>query len=238
MTTLLAGCGTDDEDASTSEDPAAHSWTYEDVDAWGETCATGEEQSPVDLVDAVAETLTDPELHYTTSAATVVDNGHTVQTDLADAGTMTLDGETYTLRQFHFHTPSEHRVGGAAYAAEVHLVHEAADGALAVLGVLVEEGAAHPVVDEVLGLAPEAGEEAVATTEPVDPQALLPDGRRTYRYPGSLTTPPCTEGVSWSVLEEPVTWSAEQVAQLAERHPGSHRPPQPLGERVLRHDTD
>ena len=238
MTSLLVGCGEEDDDrAHLDEGHAAHDWTYEDVDAWGETCASGDEQSPVDLADAAPERLPDLELAYTSSAATVADNGHTVQTTFEDAGSMTLDGATYTLRQFHFHTPSEHHVDGVPYAAEMHLVHEAEDGALAVLGVLVEEGAAHAVVADVLDHAPEAGADAVATGDPVDPNALLPEGRRTYRYPGSLTTPPCSEGVAWSVLEEPVTWSADQVAQFAERHPDSHRPPQPMGERTLLRDA-
>lgn len=235
---LLTGCGEKDDDhAHLDDDHAAHDWTYEDVSGWGDTCATGDEQSPVDLADTTQEDLADLDLAYTASDATVIDTGHSVQTTLEDGGTMTLDGETYTLRQFHFHTPSEHQVDGVPYAAEVHLVHEGEDGALAVLGVLVEEGAAHPVIDDVLDHAPEEGDDPVPTTDPVDPNDLLPADRRTYRYPGSLTTPPCTEDVAWSVLEEPVTWSPEQVAHFAERHPDSHRPPQPLNERVLLHDS-
>ena len=164
-----------------------------------------------------------------------MDNGHAVQTTIEDGGTLTVDGETYELRQFHTHTPGEHTVDSSPYAAELHLVHEAADGALAVLGVLVAQGAEHPVIAEVLAQAPEAGADPVPTAEGIDAATLLPDGRGTYRYAGSLTTPPCSEGVSWLVLDEPVTWSPEQVAELAARHPDSHRPAQPLNDRVLLH---
>ncbi|GAB3200010.1 carbonic anhydrase [Nocardioides hungaricus] len=238
LAALLTGCGEkEDERERSDDDRAAQQWTYEDVGAWGDTCASGTEQSPVDLADATRQDLADPELAYTASAATVVDTGHSVQTTLAGAGTMTLDGKAYTLTQFHFHTPSEHRVDGRAYAAEMHLVHQAEDGSLAVLGVLVEEGPALPVVDDVLANAPEEGGDPVPTTEPVDPRALLPDDLRAYRYSGSLTTPPCTEGVAWAVLREPVTWSPEQIEQYAGRHPDSRRPTQPLGERVLLQDT-
>ena len=217
--------------------PAAHGWSYADVDTWGGTCATGDQQSPVDLGDATGEQLPDLDLAYTGSGATVTDTGHSVQVTLEDAGTMVLGEETYTLRQFHVHTPSEHEVDGEAYAAELHLVHEDDAGDLAVLAVLVEEGAAHPVIDDVLDHVPEEGADPLPTTEPIEPESLLPDERRTYRYDGSLTMPPCTEGVAWTVLEEPVTWTAEQIAGFAERHPGSHRPLQPLDGRALLHDT-
>ena len=125
--------------------------------------------------------------------------------------------------------PSEHLLDGTPYAAEVHLVHQGEDGELAVLGILVEEGEAQPIIEDVL---------ADDASEPIDVAALLPTDLRTYRYDGSLTTPPCSEGVAWSVLQEPTTWSAEQIADFAERHPDSHRPPQPLGDRLLTQDTD
>ena len=247
---LLAGCAGDDAEADAPVSPAdaasethdahdeGHAWSYDDVDAWGETCASGTEQSPIDLADATEEDLADLELDYRAAPAQVVDNGHTIQADIEDGGTLTRDGVTYTLAQFHLHAPSEHLLDGEPYPAELHLVHQAEDGALAVLGVLVEEGDAHPVVADVLASAPEAGADPIATTAPIDVGTLLPADLRTFRYDGSLTTPPCSEGVAWSVLQEPMTWSAEQIAAFEERHPGSHRPPQPLGARALLHDTD
>jgi carbonic anhydrase len=236
---LLVACGDDDADkADDAGSQDEHAWTYEDVDAWGETCATGEQQSPVDLADATDEDLTDLELDYHASPAEVIDNGHTIQVNLADAGTMTRDGKTYTLAQFHFHAPSEHLLDGVPYAAEVHLVHIADDESLAVLGILIEEGEADAIIADVLASAPEAGADPAATAASIDVNALLPADHRTFRYDGSLTTPPCSEGVAWSVLQEPMTWSSDQVAEFVALHPGSHRPPQPIGDRVLRHDTD
>lgn len=238
---VLVGCSGDDSDSSdgaeTPETPEAHDWSYEDVDAWGETCATGTEQSPIDLADAADEDLTDLELDYHSAPAEVIDTGHTIQVNLEDAGTMTRDGVTYSLVQFHFHAASEHLLNGEEYAAEVHLVHQAEDESLAVLGILIEEGDENPVIADVLDSAPEVGADPAATSD-IDVNALLPDDHRTYRYDGSLTTPPCSEGVAWSVLQEPMTWSSEQVADFVAGHPDSHRPPQPIGERVLQHDTD
>lgn len=219
-----------------SEAGRAEDWSYDDVEAWEETCATGREQSPVDLAGATSRDLPDLGFAYRPAPATVVDNGHTVQASFEGAGSLELDGETFELRQLHFHSPSEHLVAGASYAAEVHLVHEGTDGRLAVVAVLVEEGSANPVVAALLDQVPAAGAEPVAADAPVDPARVLPADRRAFRYDGSLTTPPCTEGVAWSVLAEPITWSAGQLAEFAERHPDSHRPPQPLDGRVLLHD--
>lgn len=236
LAALLTGCA--DKDAEKDADHAAPEWTYENVDAWGETCATGDEQSPIDLVEAQDADLPDPELDYRPATATVADTGHSVQVAFADGGTMALDGETYTLRQFHMHTPSEHHVDGSSYAAELHLVHENADGELAVLGVLVDEGEPDPLLGDVLEALPAGEAGPVELDEPVDVDELLPDDLTTYRYDGSLTTPPCTEGVSWLVLTTPVTWSAEQIDDLAGRHPDSHRPVQPHGDRTLTVDID
>lgn len=239
LVALASGCSDDEPDHAHLDDAHdEHEWSYADVDAWGDTCATGEQQSPIDLAGADEADLVDLELDYRSSSATVADTGHSVQTTVEDGGTMTRDGETYTLRQFHVHTPSEHLVAGAPYAAELHLVHESEDGELAVLGVLVEEGPAHPILADVLAHVPGAGADASPTTRPVDVAALLPTDLRTFRYDGSLTTPPCSEGVAWSVLREPVTWSAGQLEAFAALHPGSHRPPQPLGDRVLQLDLD
>ena len=231
LAVLVTGCSGDDSEGA---DSAAHDWSYADVDAWGETCETGTEQSPIDLTGAAAEDLPDLALDYHASPAEVVDNGHTVQVNLADAGTLTRDGVTYSLAQFHFHAPSEHLRDGRPYAAELHLVHQAEDDALAVLGILVEEGAADAVIADVLAGVPDGADPAGIAD--VDVNDLLPADHRTFRYDGSLTTPPCSEGVAWSVLQEPMTWSAEQIAEFAALHPDSHRPPQPLGDRVLQLD--
>ena len=126
--------------------------------------------------------------------------------------TMTLDGDEYELLQFHFHTPSEHAVEGELLGAELHFVHRkvGTEGDLAVVGVFIEEGAENEALASVLANAPEE-EGEVETGETVDANALLPESSTTYRYPGSLTTPPCSQGVKWNVLAQPIEMSAEQI---------------------------
>lgn len=237
----LSACGDDATKAADSETHAEAAgdehWSHDDPGAWGGTCATGREQSPVDLTGARGEDLADIEFDYGPSPVTVANTGHTIQAEYAEGGSIEVDGTTYDLVQFHFHAPSEHTVDGRHAAAELHLVHQDADGHLAVVGVLVEEGPASDAVAPVLADAPaEEGEETEPSAE-VDAAGLLPDSPRTFRYDGSLTTPPCTEGVKWMVMSEPVTWSGEQLAAFTGLYGGSNRPVQPLGDRVEVVDT-
>lgn len=218
-------------------------WGYADAVHWGElaqefaTCGTGMEQSPIDLTRAKIADIPDAALAYTPAAATVTDNGHTVQVNLTGAGSATVDGHVYDLAQFHFHAPSEHTVDGVHSPVEAHFVHKDAEGNLAVIGVMIVEGAPNPLFDAIIEAIPAAGEE-VPLGDPVDPRALMPDELMAYRYPGSLTTPPCTEGVTWSVLEQPITWSAEQVTALAAHFAEpNNRPVQPLNYRELQLDA-
>lgn len=241
--TALAACG---EDPAGPTDPAPEShaeaagdehWSHDDPAAWGGTCATGTEQSPVDLTGARGVDLADIEFDYAPSAVQVANTGHTIQAEYGAGSSIEVDGTSYDLVQFHFHAPSEHTVDGRHAAAELHLVHQDSAGQLAVVGVLVEEGPASDAVAPVLAEAPaEEGAEADPSAE-VDAAGLLPDSSRTFRYDGSLTTPPCTEGVKWMVMSEPVTWSGEQLAAFTSLYGGSNRPVQPLGDRVEIVDT-
>jgi carbonic anhydrase len=236
-----------DHAADAEEDEAAaHEaphWGYADADHWGElaeefaTCGSGTEQSPIDLTKPVATTVDDAVVAYQASAATVTDNGHTVQVSFTDGGTATVDGHEYGLLQFHFHAPSEHTVDGEHAPVEAHFVHADAEGNLAVIGVMIVEGEADPLFDEILATVPATGE-VVDLPTAVDAAALLPENLMAYRYRGSLTTPPCSEGVTWSVLQQPLAWSAEQIAML-ESHlaEANNRPVQPLNARTLRLDV-
>ncbi len=161
----------------------------------------------------------------------VSNTGHTLQAGYGSGSTIGVDGTRYDLIQFHFHTPSEHTIDGEHAAAELHLVHQD-DGNLAVVGVLVEEGAASEAVAPVLEDPPDAEGEQREPETPVDAAGLLPEGHATFRYDGSLTTPPCSEGVRWMVMTEPVTWSAEQLTAFTDLYDGSNRPTQPLHDRV------
>jgi carbonic anhydrase len=236
----------DDEHAGAAEhagDEQPTAWSYADAERWGEldpafaTCGTGMEQSPIDLLAAEMTSIPDPELAYEPAAATVTHTGHTVEVELMSAGTATIDDASYELVQVHFHAPSEHTIEGVRAPVEAHLVHRDAAGRFAVIGVMVVEGAADPHVDEILANVP-APHERVPLPTPIDARSLLPAGLMAYRYSGSLTTPPCTEGVAWSVLTQPVSWSREQIAALVAHIPEpNNRPLQPLDYRILRLDV-
>lgn len=196
-------------------------------------CDSGLEQSPIDLVatDVAAETY--PTFAHQPFPLEIVDKGYTIQVEASDGGSIELDGQTFELAQFHVHAGSEHTIDGEQLPLEFHFVH--ADGNdLAVVGVLVEEGEAHPAFDPIIANFPAGpGESQTIDTVMVDPAALMPADRTAWRYDGSLTTPPCSEEVHWTVLREPITMSAEQIAAFTDRYPNNYRPVQPIHERTL-----
>lgn len=199
---------------------------------WGEladdfaTCADGTAQSPIDLTDATAVQVPDLALDYGTAGVVLTDNGHTVQADEEPgAAALTVDGHVYELAQFHLHEPAEHTVDGTTYDAELHLVHKDAGGAIAVVGVLLTVGAENEALAPYFDALPtQVG--ATAEVPALDLAAVLPTDRSSYRYSGSLTTPPCTEGVSWFVLATPVEVSADQLAAFRSVIEPNNRPVQ------------
>jgi len=223
-------------------DEAPH-WTYEDAERWGEladefgACGAGDEQSPIDLTGAVGLDIPNAVIDYVPGDATIIDNGHTVQVNVPEAGTLELDGKIYAFAEFHFHAPSEHTVEGDHWPMEWHFVHRAADGSLAVLGVLVEEGAPWPAFDVIVESLPMQRDVADIVYGDVDVADFLPDLTAAFRYDGSLTTPPCSEGVSWSVLQGTITMSLEQMEAFTSRlDEPNNRPVQPTNERTLEKD--
>jgi len=231
-----------DEPPAVAKAPAANvHWAYEGAEgpaAWShldpafETCAVGHRQSPIDILPRRSEA---PEVIfvYKPTAATVVDNGHTLQVDLAAGSFIVVDGTRYDLVQFHVHTPSEHTIAGDPFPMEVHLVHKNKAGKLAVVGVMFTEGEASVAMAPVWKGAPKAKGSAPLKKE-FDPAALLPKDHAAYRYDGSLTTPPCTEGVIWHVLKRPRTEDEARIAAFPRRFGSNARPVQELGERELR----
>lgn len=195
-------------------------------------CGTGREQSPIDLDGAVAADTPAIVPHLKPVPLRAIHNGHTIQADCTGGGHTTIGAKAYDLVQFHFHHPSEHLVAGRAFAMEAHLVHRAADGEIAVLGTLIEAGAANPALAAVWAVMPRVAGPEVTGHGMVDPAALVPGGK-VWRYAGSLTTPPCTEIVQWVVFQEPITASAEQIATFAALFSNNARPIQPLGRRFL-----
>jgi carbonic anhydrase len=199
-------------------------------------CALGRNQSPIDLRGFVEAELKPLAFAYKAGAAEIVNNGHTVQIDYAPGSTLTVDGRTFELKQFHFHAPSENRIGGKSFPMEGHLVHADKDGNLAVVAVMFTEGAANPMLAKLWTAMPAKPGEKSALPQGLSATGLLPANRDYYRFNGSLTTPPCSEGVWWLVMNHHPTVSKAQVEQFSKTVGfANNRPIQPVFARpVLR----
>lgn len=209
---------------------------------WGElseayeACGTGRSQSPIDIGRAAHADAAAPRMQYGATPLKIVNNGHTVQVNYGPGSTLVTDGKTYRLLQFHFHSPSEHHVSGKPQAMEAHLVHQAEDGSLAVVGLLLQEGDANPFLEKIWpGIPSEVGHEVEVAGVTVNVADLLPARPGFFHYSGSLTTPPCSEGVRWFVIDEPGTVSKAQVERFLGAVPENARPVQPLNGRVVEH---
>jgi carbonic anhydrase len=234
-------------------DHAAPHWSYHEADGPGRwsglspeyaACGVGREQSPIDIATSSARQAPDSTavrfgpvvaMAFPTS---IVNNGHTVQFDSPGSGVLLVGEERYVFQQLHFHSPSEHTIDGRSYPLEAHFVHKSDGGKLAVVAVLFEEGA------ENSGLGLYWNHLPSSVTEPVPlpmggvaVSALLPASREVYRYSGSLTTPPCSEGVAWFVATSRASVSAAQVAAFRAVAPTNNRPVQLLGGRSISIDT-
>jgi carbonic anhydrase len=189
----------------------------------------GRQQSPIDISDVVVREPQDIDFHYPVTNAVMVNNGHSIELDFEDGAYFVLDGERYDLIQFHFHSPSEHTINHEYFDMEVHFVHENDQGRLAVVGVMYVEGEHNPAIDDIWEKLPaKPGDRVVVHNVFARADETLPTSDRHYRYEGSLTTPPCTEGVLWIVMEEFVEISREQIERFQEFYVGNNRPVQPL----------
>ena len=233
MTALsLAGSATAQEHA-----PHGQTWTYGGAtgpDRWSALdpanaiCAVGQQESPIDLKDAITADLGDLDIDWSPLPAAARDTGHAIQLDAPAGSTMTVGGQTYRLLQFHVHQPAEHLLGGRRFPLEIHFVHAGPDGILGVLGVFADIGAPSAPLQTVIDSL-----DASASGPALDPNGFLPTGRDFFRYEGSLTTPPCSETVDWVVLSDPITVSQAQVDAFERLHPGNTRPIQALHRRFL-----
>jgi carbonic anhydrase len=217
-------------------------WSYEGHGApkeWGSlspeyaACSAGKEQSPIDLKGPIPAMLRPPVINWQPGPCEVLNNGHTIQVNCSPGSNLVLDGMVYDLLQFHFHRPSEHTIEGIVFDMEAHFVHKAPTGGLAVLGVMISKGAANTALEPVWKVMPDKAGAKVAMDQPLNPVTLLPTDSTTYRYAGSLTTPPCSEVVSWVVYRQAVTASDEQIKRFAALFPNNARPVQPLNRRKL-----
>ncbi|MFO1217613.1 MAG: carbonic anhydrase family protein [Burkholderiaceae bacterium] len=227
---------------ATHEGHAAH-WSYEGdtgPEAWAQLkpefakCATGSRQSPIDIRDGIRVELDPVQFDYRPSAFRVIDNGHTVQVNVAAGNSIEVTGRRYELLQFHFHRPSEERIDGRQFDMVAHLVHKDAEGRLAVVAVLLDRGLAHALVQQVWNNLPLERNVEVPARAPIDLEALLPRERRYYTYMGSLTTPPCSEGVLWMVMQQPVSISPEQIDVFSRLYPMNARPIQQAAGRLIK----
>ena len=202
-------------------------------------CKVGANQSPIDLVSSDMVTTTsglDPiKFNYTTKASSVVNNGHTIKVNVKAGSSIKIDGITFELKQFHFHTPSENMVEGKHFPLEAHFVHASKDGKLAVVAVLFEDGAENKDLKKIWSKMPiESGKTAGCGLPANMINELLPTDKAYYRFDGSLTTPPCSEGVRWFVMQNYSHISKAQVKQFEDvMHGHDNRPVQPLNARKI-----
>ncbi|MGD1918764.1 MAG: carbonic anhydrase [Pleurocapsa sp.] len=221
----------------------ASKWSYTGetgADFWGEldpeyqACNLGKAQSPIDLELSVSSNLGSLELNYQDVPLKIVNNDRTIRVDYQPGSNLILDGETYELLQFHFHQPSEHLISGKALDKEAHFVHKnQATGDLVVLAVLMSEGAINQVLDRVWDKIPFGDKKEEASDLIINASNLLPENiSQYYRYQGSLTTPPCSEIVTWLVLKQPVEISKLQISRFLEVIGTNARPVQALNNRV------
>lgn len=224
----------------------SHHWSYVGKDGpahWAElngefrACATGKTQSPINIDTHNVRTAALPALQfdYKPSLLHIVDNGHTVQVDIDPGSSLAVGKDRYELVQFHFHHPSEERIDGKGADMVAHLVHRDAKGHLAVVAVLLTTGKQSDMVETLWKHLPKQKElEASPKGVHIEPAALIPPRHSYFTYIGSLTTPPCTEGVRWLVLKTPQTLSRQEIATFAAHYPNDARPVQHLnGRKVL-----
>jgi len=227
------------------EEPQHHEkWSYTGengpenwakVDSQYVACG-GQIQSPIDIVKAMkTASLKDLVLNYQPqTSCKVLNNGHSLQVSVAAGSNWTLDKQTFEFLQYHFHCPSEHTIAGESFPMEGHMVHSV-DGKIAVIGILFKEGAENPILQQFIANLPDDLNEEIETPVSYNPLEMFPKSKKYYHYVGSLTTPPCTEGVQWYVMKTPVEASAEQIAKFAKLMPANNaRPVQPLNGRPIK----
>jgi carbonic anhydrase len=197
-------------------------------------CAEGKTESPIDIKDAAPAALPALVVDYKAVPLAIVDSGHTVEVPYPAGSTLTVGDATYTLKQFHFHHPSEEHLDGKAYPLVAHLVHSDADGHTAVVAVLFDLGAPNPLLDTLWKNIPAEKEKEVDVASiSINAADLLPADHGYFTYMGSLTTPPCTEGVTWYVLKAHATISKEQLEQFRKLYSHNARPIQPTNGRPI-----
>jgi carbonic anhydrase len=238
LTLLASGCAS----MTHHSDQNTH-WSYSGHEGpayWGSLdpkysiCATGVNQSPIDLTKFIDSDLSPLGLAYKSGGYEVINNGHTIQVNYQPGSSLAIDGYIYNLKQFHFHSPSENHINGKSYPMEAHLVHADKDGNLAVIGVMFEEGDENKTLKEIGWKKPFITGSKKELPFNVSADDILPANQDYYRFNGSLTTPPCSEGVLWLVMKQPITASKEQIVQFSNiMQQSTNRPIQSINARAV-----
>ncbi len=240
---FITGCTRDSEHGETSGHAEQAHWGYEGENGpteWGGLsanyvlCAEGKQQSPIDIAGGNTQDLPEIAFNYEPTKLNMLNNGHTIQVNCDAGSSIEISDSVYRLLQFHFHAPSEHTINGEHSAIEMHLVHQKSDGALGVVGVMINRGQTNEQFAAIWDELPaNAGEERHPENTIIQADNLLPDQRKYYTYDGSLTTPPCSEGVRWFVLQLPIEMSASQVSTFENIIKNNNRPVQQLNWREV-----
>ena len=213
---------------------AANPTRWGELSSEFESCEIGRNQSPINVNFESEDKEGQIEFDYQSSAAEVIDNGHTIEVGFEPGNSVNINGKTYELLQFHFHTPSEHQLEDESSAMELHLVHQDEAGKLAVVGVMMDAGDENSVIASLWDAIPTGNKAEQANQITLNPTELLPDNKTFVNYSGSLTTPPCSEQVSWNLLLEPIELSAEQVKTFGSIYSYNARPIQDTNGRMLK----
>jgi carbonic anhydrase len=218
-------------------------WKYdgsEGPDNWGRLsreyaiCASGKNQSPVDVQGAIKGRLKPIAFAYQGNAVDVVNNGLGIQVNYAPGSTITVDNQKFELKQINFHAPGENHIKGKSFPAEMQLVHADKEGNLAIIAVMIKQGASNTALAAIWKKLPPKADSKNTLDDKVNALKLLPRSKAYYRLNGSLTTPPCSEGVRWLLMKSPVMASAEQISMLTSALKGPNsRPLQPLNARMI-----
>lgn len=202
-------------------------------DGWAK-CGTGNRQSPIDLRDGIKVNLEQISFDYRPTSFSEVNNGHTISVTVGGGNFITVGNSTYELQEFHFHRPSEEKINGKGTEMVIHMVHRSVEGKIAIVAVLLERGQPHSLVQTIWDNLPLEKNEVVSPSIVLDPMDALPEKREYFTYMGSLTEPPCTEGVLWLVFKQPRQASPAQMALFSRLYPLNARPVQPTAGRMIK----
>lgn len=197
-------------------------------------CQAGKNQSPINIESPISIDLPQISMNYKESPLNIVNNGHTIQVNYTPGSLLKMGDKSFELQQFHFHYPSEHLLSGESFPMEAHFVHKGSDNTLAVLGVFIKYGRENYALKSIWDAMPMSNLSIkIPDGDMVNATKILPKEQKFYHYLGSLTTPPCSENVTWIVYKQPIEMSQQQIEKFAKLFPHNARPTKSLKQRLL-----